>query len=455
MDNLSIFNLQISLRPLGQTKLNMLSGKTDSGAEPMREEAPPKTVLVVDDSRMQRRILSASLRKSGYNVIEADCGQRAMEICRKIRIPMVISDWVMPGMSGPKFCQLYRRLDPDDYGYFLLLTSKHTSEEIAEGLNSGADDFLTKPVNMGELQARMKAGERILKMQSELIGKNAQIQDALMKAKRLYAELERDLKEARNLQQSLIPETDTEIPEGRISMMLHPSGHVGGDLVGKFHISDRELGLFSLDVSGHGVSSALMTARLAASLNGQSPEQNVAMRQNLDGSYSAISPARAAERLNRVLLREIETEHYFTLALAIVDLATGHVRAVQAGHPHPIILSRKGGTSAIGTGGMPIGLLPEAEFTEFDFTLAPGDRLVLYSDGITECENPMGAYLEEDGLRGLLRKVAGRKGPEFLADLLHETCEFADWREFSDDVSVLVFEFNGASGNQRPRARRK
>ncbi len=417
--------------------------------ESEREVAPQKTILVVDDSRMQRRILSTSLRKWGYNVLEADSGEQALEICRKTRIPMVISDWVMPGLSGPEFCSIFRQLGETDYGYFLLLTSKNTSDEIAEGLNSGADDFLTKPVNFGELRARLQAGERILEMQAELVRKNAQVNDALTKAQRLYAAIERDLKEARHLQQSLVPETDEIFDKGRVSMLLRPSGHVGGDLVGKFRISDTELGLFSLDVSGHGVSSALMTARLAASLNGQTPAQNVAMQKRANGGYEAVDPAIAAEVLNEMLLREIETEHYFTLALAIVDLETGNARAVQAGHPHPMLFGNGEPPHQLGDGGMPIGLLHGAKYQSFAFQMDPGDRLILYSDGITECEDPEGRLLDEDGLAEMLVANAAGDGPEFLADLLHDLSQYAAWADFNDDVSALVFEYRGP---QTPKA---
>lgn len=415
------------------------------GADPQREEAPPQTILVVDDSRMQRRILSTSLRKWGYKVVEADCARDALEICRSTRIPMVISDWVMPGLSGPEFCKLFRQLTREDYGYFLLLTSKNTADEIAEGLNSGADDFLTKPVNLAELRARLRAGERILEMQAELIRKNDQINEALTKTQRLYEALDRDLKEARNLQQSLVPETDEVFEEGRVSMLLRPSGHVGGDLVGKFRISETELGLFSLDVSGHGVSSALMTARLAASLNGQSPEQNVAMEPDANGTFQSVDPAKAAERLNEMLLREIETEHYFTLALAIVDLTSGKTRAVQAGHPHPMIFTPGRVPECLGQGGMPIGLLAGAEYQSFEFTLKAGDRLILYSDGITECANATGKLLEEEGLARMLQDNGTGTGSEFLADLLHKLCEYAAWEDFDDDVSALIFEYHGPS----------
>jgi len=98
----------------------------------------------------------------------------------------VISDWVMPGMNGPEFCHAFRQLDRAGYGYFILLTSKGESREVAEGLNSGADDFLTKPFIFGELQARLRAGERIVEMHAQLIQKNRVVNEALDTIQKLY-----------------------------------------------------------------------------------------------------------------------------------------------------------------------------------------------------------------------------------------------------------------------------
>ena len=117
-------------------------------------------VLIVDDSRLQRRILGASLRKWGFVITEAESGEDALKICRTDPPDLVLSDWMMPGMSGLEFCDEFRRMPRENYGYFILLTSKSDKAEIASGLDAGADDFLTKPVNPGELRARISAGGR-------------------------------------------------------------------------------------------------------------------------------------------------------------------------------------------------------------------------------------------------------------------------------------------------------
>lgn len=115
-------------------------------------------VLVVDDSRLQRRILVSLLKKWGYSVDEAASGEEALARADARRPDFVMSDWMMPGMDGLQFCRLFRDRAGDAYSYFILLTSKSEADDIARGLDAGADDFLTKPVDANELRARVQAG---------------------------------------------------------------------------------------------------------------------------------------------------------------------------------------------------------------------------------------------------------------------------------------------------------
>ncbi len=160
----------------------------------------PRRVLVVDDSKMQRRILSALLSRSGYEVLEAGTAEEALDICGRIEPDFVLSDWMMPGMSGIEFCQQFRAMPREGYGYFILLTSKTEKHDVAEGLQSGADDFLAKPVNGDELRARLMAGERILTMEHAMKEKNRQLSLALGELQSLYDSINRDLVEACKLQ---------------------------------------------------------------------------------------------------------------------------------------------------------------------------------------------------------------------------------------------------------------
>ena len=414
----------------------------DDIAETVVPDAPHR-VLIVDDSKLHRRILSSSVKRWGFKVFEATSGEEAIKICDSIAPDIVISDWMMPGMNGLEFCHAFRMITTDRYGYFILLSSKGEKNEVAMGLEAGADDFLTKPVDANELRARIAAGERILRMQRELTEKNRLITDTLSELQRLYGSLDNDLLEAKKLQQSLVKDKYKSFVTGEVSLLLQSSGHVGGDLVGYFPAGENHLGLYSLDVSGHGISSALMTARLAGYLSAFAPDQNVALTRAADGAYNFLPPERVIAALNELVLDEMETEHYFTLMLADVNLATGHVRMSQAGHPHPAIQRADGRIEQNGPGGFPVGLLPGISFTQFEAQLEPGDRLFLLSDGITECPAKDGNMLEEAGLGRLLTELKDTTGPAVFEAMLRKLANFSGTQDFPDDVSGVLFEYHG------------
>ena len=405
-------------------------------------QSEQRLILVVDDSKLQRKILSSSLARWGYDVIEADSGEAALQICLERKPEIIVSDWIMPGMTGIAFCKEFRALSTQDYGYFILLTSKSEKNDVAEGLDAGADDFLTKPVNGNELRARITAGERIIDMQRELTEKNKVISETLKELQRLYDSLDSDLIEAKKLQQSLVPEQFKRIGASDLSLLLRSSGHVGGDLVGYYSAGAGHLGLYSLDVSGHGISSALMTARLAGYLSGSAPDQNIALEKDESGVYHPRRPVDAIEMLNELVLDEMETEHYFTLMLVDVNLETGFVRFGQAGHPHPVIQRADGRIEQQGAGGFPVGLMSGVQFGQFDAQLEPGDRILLLSDGVTECPNADDEMLGEEGIEALTRDLADVAGPAFFEMLMWKLCEFAGSNEFPDDVSGVLFEFH-------------
>ena len=408
-------------------------------------DAAPRRVLVVDDSRMQRRILSAQLARSGYEVIEAGNAEEALTICAQVEPDMVLSDWMMPGMSGLDFCRAFRAMPRKGYGYFVLLTSKTDKNEVAQGLESGADDFLAKPISGEELRARLSAGERILTMERQLQEKNRLLSSALGELQGLYDVIDRDLTEACKLQQSLVKERHRSFGNAQVSLMLRPSGHVGGDLVGFFPISAHRVALYGIDVAGHGITSALMTARLAGYLSGATPEQNIALVPTSYGHCDARPPAELAAYLNRLVLAEMQTDSYFTLIYADVDLVSGRVELVQAGHPYPAMQRADGTVEYLGDGGLPVGLIEGAEYETVTARLNPGDRLFLMSDGITEATDSGANLLGEEGLAGIIEGAAGLRGEAFLNALYDKIDSFAGG-ELADDVSGVLFEFDEMRG---------
>lgn len=409
------------------------------------QPSAPRRVLVVDDSRVQRKILNASLKRWGFLVEEAASGLEALEKLKCATYDFVLSDWMMPGMNGLDLCRAFRALPREGYGYFILLTANGEKSEVAEGLEVGADDFLSKPVNAAELHARMRAGERILQMERELVEKNRLVSATLDEMSGLYAALDRDLVEARKLQMTLVSDRDRDFGTAAISVMLRPSGHVGGDLVGFFSLGPKTLVFYAVDVSGHGVASAILAARLAGVFSTAMPGGNVSISLDRCGLTDTRPPEEVAAYMNRSVLKTMQIDQYFTCVYAIANTETGEVSLVQAGHPHPLILRKGGAIERIGGGGLPVGLVPDATYERIETKLMPGDRLLLMSDGFTEAANPAGEELGEDGMCQFIAKNQTMTGAPLLEALVWDVQSYVEDREMGDDISAVLYEFRGDS----------
>ena len=395
-----------------------------------------RRALVVDDSRSERRFLSLLLARWGYAADEAGSVAEALEICRSGEIDLVVSDWVMPDRTGLDLARGFRGMERETYGYFILLTTKSESADVQLGYECGADDFVTKPVDPEGLRARLRVAERIVGMQRRLAGQNRALAEALDEITSLNAALDRDLDEARRLQRTLAPDRTLALPRGTAATALRAAGHVGGDLVGLIPTPDENrIGLYGIDVSGHGIASALLAARLAGQLAGPASERSLSFEEGPDGRMRMKPPVAICRDIDRRLSRDIGTDHFATACIADCDLVTGRVRMALAGHPRPMVLRRGGGVDWLGRGGNPLGLIPDPEIGEVEATLGPGDRLVIHSDGLADA-----AGLDEDGLAALLAPNRDLPVGEFLRAVLWEVEERSGGRALPDDISMVVLD---------------
>jgi len=132
-------------------------------------------ILVVEDDLVSRRLLQKTLEEWGYEVITATNGQEALDIFNRDDIKLIIADWLMPVMDGLTLCRKIRSTGFSGYVYFILLTGKDKKEDLIEGLDAGADDYVAKPFDREELKVRVRAGERILRLEKELNDKNEKL----------------------------------------------------------------------------------------------------------------------------------------------------------------------------------------------------------------------------------------------------------------------------------------
>jgi signal transduction histidine kinase len=149
---------------------------------------PAMKILVVDDSEPERRLLAGLLRKWDYEAVLATNGAEAWEMFQAGDYRLVLTDWMMPEMSGIELIQRIRKLDLPGYVFLVILTGRHEKEDLVEAMDAGADDFVAKPIHPGELRSRLRHGERIVRLERRLAEQNRQLREtqaALVQSEKL------------------------------------------------------------------------------------------------------------------------------------------------------------------------------------------------------------------------------------------------------------------------------
>lgn len=417
-----------SVQPVPGTCPLALANADAPGATPGAAKA-----LVVDDAPDTRIFVRALLQKWGYAVEVAGEGHEGLARIKEAAIPLVICDWMMPGMSGPDLCRAVREADLGHYVYIILLTGRSDQADLIEGLNAGADDFLSKPFDIQVLQARLRVAERILALEYRLSEQNRRLGEA-------YGRIQADLTAAARVQRRMLPTSDRAIAPLRAEWMFLPAARVSGDSFNFFELTEDRIGFFHLDVSGHGIPAALLSASISRSLIPGGGRGHACRGDFLD-------PARLLADLNRELEDpDEELESFATLAYGTIDKRTGETVVALAGHPCPIVLRRSGEIETLTPGGLPVGIFPDALYESQRLRLDPGDRLVLYSDGVTECENPAGQAFGGARLDAVTG-AAGAGGTPGVTTAIEASLR--EWRgkdDFEDDISVLVLLRPAAAG---------
>lgn len=391
------------------------------------------TVLVLLADADEGRQLTAALAALGCKSLVAADGKAGFEMAKSTPPDLIVLDINMPVWGGFQLCAELRNNEFLRHIPVILLSHRFDAAAKMRGLRLGAVDYITQPFDWPEVAAQAASQLTLERLRHDLKAANFDLMAR-------QAQHQADLKAAADIQKSLLPRCPTEaFKDLAVSWKFLPLDQVGGDLLGYKWLDANHLAAYVVDVCGHGLPAAMMTAAISTSLAPSVMAGGSAMPAQL---RAAFSPKEVLETLDCEYPLE-RFDRPFTISYLTLDRRTGEFRCSRAGHPMPIIIRGNGQLESIEAGGTIIGLGRMVPFDDSIGKLNPGDSILLYSDGVTECVGESGPFGLE-GLMNVLRQCSGGS-PESICDkIMIELVRFNGGTPMHDDVTMLALTYYGS-----------
>jgi sigma-B regulation protein RsbU (phosphoserine phosphatase) len=364
-------------------------------------------VLIVDDVKANVDMLVAALRDDFRLSVALD-GEAALRAIARSAPDLVLLDIVMPGIDGYEVCRRLRAEAATRDLPIMFLSSLEDVRDKARGFELGANDYLTKPFEILEVKARVRS---LLKAKA--------YSDAVRAAQ------ERDLAIAREIQLGLLPSDFAALAKGTgldVHAVIEPARQVGGDLFEVLRVSPDRLVVAVGDVCGKGITAALFMAVAVTLLR--------TLARQLE------TPAEILGRLNDELAAQNPRSMFVTMAC--LDVRGAKVTCANAGHDAALVVGSSPPRSVAPSSGTVLGLFPGQEYANETVDLAPGDTLLLYTDGVSEAADAAQSLFGEDRVRECFADGGGKTASESVDRLLGRVRAFAAGAPQSDDITILA-----------------
>ena len=378
---------------------------------PAQTALPPSTILVVDDNTTNLQLMVHALERPGRRLLAARSGTAAIDIARQAQPDLVLLDVVMPGMDGFEVCERLKA-DPATRGALVIFLS--ALDEVADkvaALGLGAVDYVTKPIQAEEVQARVDTHLTRLHLEREL--------------RRSRDRLDRELAGAAEMQRLLLPRLLPDHPDLHFAAHYQTSRHAGGDYYDVVALDSARYGFIVADVSGHGAPAAIVMAMIRAVFHSAPSRRD--------------DPATVLRHINDQFQFLRDTAVFATAVYGVVDRRDRTLRFACAGHPAPLRFRADAGVAALGCeAATPLLFADVGPLETAEHALAPGDRVLLYTDGITDREAPGGDMYDAERLRQAFRRAGPCDASGIVRHVVRDVEAFANGRESNDDQTLLL-----------------
>lgn len=396
-------------------------------------------VLIVDDESSVRGVIAHKLEPLGYEVHQGKDGIEALELAERLKPEIILLDVNMPRLDGYQVLERLRSTEQGARTYVLMLTAMSQLEDVEKGLVSGADDYLTKPFDLRELLARVKAAARIQSLQQELLLKNSQLahtnqalEFSLKKQESLNRKMLHELEVAARLQTSLLSPARIEMGRCLVSARYTPSSKIGGDFYDVRPLGTASASIFLADAAGHGVSAALLAAML-----------KIALEETL---LTQTRPSAVLSELNRKFQFCADRGEYISAFYGVLESETGNLVYCVAGQVPPLLYrSSSDQIEVLNSPGFCLGIFDDGWYEDREIRLLSGDRLFLFTDGLSEAtpddEEQFGSRLPD-----LLRAGSSLSNEEFLDYLTAGLTAYLGAEQRADDCTLLSVHLLDGAG---------
>lgn len=383
-------------------------------------------VLVVDDDPLLADVLAIQLDQLGCDVSTATEGGAGLALLAEREIDMLVTDWQMPGIDGMEVVRRARAARTSEgYLHIVMMTARGDAAAMRTALEAGVDDFLEKPVLAIQLEIAVECARRNRLLHRRLERRNSLLAIAHERTRDALERVRSDLDAATSLHERLLPEKGR-LGSLNVSHIYRPAAVLGGDSIGLSALREGGVLFFVIDVKGHGVPAALESFHLHHRIKQLRPTTPESLGKMLE-----IVNAEILERGG---------DSYATVVCGLLIPEWEEGWLVCAGHPPPILADGRGAALIEGGRSMPVGWFEGTRFEPVRFDFPQGARLLLYSDGITECTDETG---EEFGVQRLADMV-GENRAVSLGDVVQGLELGLITRRaaagFEDDISLLAIE---------------
>ncbi|MGA3323132.1 MAG: SpoIIE family protein phosphatase [Terriglobia bacterium] len=389
-------------------------------------------VLIADDQPDMLEALGLLLRNNGYEVHTVSSPAAILDAMGGNQFDLLLMDlnYARDTTSGREGLDLLARLDTLRDMPIVVMTGWGSVEVAVEAMQHGVGDFVQKPWDntrlLATLRKQIELGRTLRRTRQEQAENELRAQQTMQEL-RLHEE---EIQEAHQIQERLVPVDISQVPGYEIDAAWRPLRSVGGDYFDVLKFNEKSLAVCIGDVAGKGVPAALLMSNLQATVR--------------DFAGPDVQPADLCARVNRAALPHVGADRFITFFYGLLDAPARRLTYVNAGHNPPFLVHQDGSCRRLRDGGPVLALVSNWDCRQGMVELAPGDRLILFTDGITEATDPQGEEFQEERLIALVTAHRHLRPGVIREKIMAALREFtAD--KLNDDATLLVLGVEGSA----------